>query len=670
MKKIFSFLLLTGVLFAKDAHLYESQPKVIFTHNYLTKQQNSVSLEVAFNNAVLYMQQEEFLKAITLFKQTATILKIPSFLNIGISYYKLKSKNNAYLYLKKIYDLKEVAKEDPYSYMSASYYLYLISNDRSYLSSILDVANKLGKKNINEDVKRLVADTYIVLKDYESALKVIESMQYKDDLKMAIIYLKLNNHDMANIYLTSAYERYGNESTLDIILWLKVFNNLKSNNLVRLGEDIEKLQAKETAFYANRELPLRIYFNGKKYNSKEYLSKVVNFDEKRKIDMIYYFAPFVFIDRKEIFNDSVLGYVLKNNENIINIDKMIKYNDDLLSIIKKDPIIRVEELRNLLKNKTDVKSYEYYNLALCYAQIFDFVHAYKYFKKAYDLSHANKLYGAMVLMSAKRAKIKLPKGLETKVKNNLLAHGGDYDYLGKYIYKILIDKRFVLNDKQISITDRKSIFLRALHFIDTIDENGFKADEPLLSADVKDPIVYLFRELAKQKDESNYIYISRLQDSIPKYYNDYFLKGPQVITHFYIDLLKALGIFNKVNFEIKGEDAPSYLKTKALVQLYDGFPVQSIKILEELQAKYKLYDKYTTNLLAASFLEANDYSNALATLGMLQFEQDDVDARFLNGVQLLQNLKFNSAMQFFKTKYDGELIDFKIQGLDEYLESL
>ena len=670
MKKILSFLLLSGVLFAKDAHLYESQPKVIFTHNYLTKQQNSVSLEVAFNNAVLYMQQEEFLKAITLFKQTATILKIPSFLNIGISYYKLKSKNNAYLYLKKIYDLKDVAKEDPYSYMSASYYLYLISNDRSYLSSILEVANQLDKKNINEDVKRIVVDTYIVLKDYESALKVIESMQYKDNLKIAILYLQLNNHDMANIYLTSAYEKHGSEKTLDIILWLKIFNDIKSNNLVRLGEDIENLQAKETPFYANRELPLKIYFNGKKYNSKEYLTKTINFDEKRKIDMIYYFTPFIFIDRKEIFNDSVLGYVLKNNENIVNIDKMIKYNDDLLSIIKKDPIIRVEELRNLLKDKTDIKSYEYYNLALCYAQIFDFVNAYKYFKRAYDLSHGNKLYSAMVLISAKRAKMKLDKDLETKIKNNLLANGGDYDYLGKYIYKILIDSRFVLNDKQISKTDRKSIFLRALHFIDNIDENGFKADEPLLAADVKDPIVYLFRELAKQKDESNYTYMSRLQDSIPKYYNDYFLKGPQVITHFYIDILKALGIFNKVNFEIKGENSPSYLKTKALVQLYDGFPVQSIKILEELQTKYKLYDKYTTNLLAASFLAANDYSNALATLGMLQFEQDDVDARFLNGVQLLQNLKFNSAMQFFKTKYDGDLIDFKIQGLDEYLESL
>jgi len=670
MKKILSFLLLTGALFAKDAHLYESQPKVIFTHNYLTKQQNSVSLEVAFNNAVLYMQQEEFLKAITLFKQTATILKIPSFLNIGISYYKLQSKNNAFLYLKKIYDLKDVSKEDPYSYMSASYYLYLISNDRLYLSSILDVANQLDKKNINEDVKRIVVDTYIVLKDYESALKVIESMQYKDNLKMAILYLQLNNHDMANIYLTSAYEKHGSENTLDIILWLKIFNDIKSNNLVRLGENIGNLQAKETPFYANRELPLKIYFNGKKYSSKEYLAKTINFDDKRKIDMIYYFAPFIFIDRKEIFNDSVLGYVLKNNENIVNIDKMIKYNDDLLSIIKKDPILRVEELRNLLKDKTDIKSYEYYNLALCYAQIFDFVNAYKYFKRAYDLSHGNKLYSAMVLISAKRAKMKLEKDLETKIKNNLLRNGGDYDYLGKYIYKILIDSRFVLNDKQISKTDRKSIFLRALHFIDNIDENGFKADEPLLAADVKDPIVYLFRELVKQKDESNYTYMSRLQDSIPKYYNDYFLKGPQVITHFYIDILKALGIFNKVNFEIKGENSPSYLKTKALVQLYDGFPVQSIKILEELQTKYKLYDKYTTNLLAASFLEANDYSNALATLGMLQFEQNDVDARFLNGVQLLQNLKFNSAMQFFKTKYDGDLIDFKIQGLDEYLESL
>ena len=670
MKHLFVFFLFFYVSHAVDSQLYESQPNVIFKYDSLEKEQKNVSLEIDFNNAVLYMQQKKYLKAITILKKTAKILKIPSFLNIGICYYKLDSHNNSYLYLKKIYDLKEAAREDIYSHMSASYYLYLVTNDRKYLATITKLAKKLTTKQFTEEIKRLVADTYIIVKDYEMALKIIDTMKYKDDLKIALLYIKMKNYDMALVHLNGAYENYGDEAKLYDILWFKIFRDLKANSLVKLQDDIDLLEKSKINFKTNRELPLQIFFNPKKYTAKEYLDKVTNFDEKRKIDLIFYFAPFIFIDREEIFNDSVMGYVLEDSRNIDLIDGMIEYNHDLLTIIKKDPIIRSVELENNLKTKYGKKSYEYYNLALSFAQIYDFKKAYKYFKKAYDLSHGNKLYSSMTLISAKRAKIKLDKKFETKLRNNLISKRGNFDYLGKYVYKIIFDKKYVLPTKKPSKTDRKSIFLRALQFIEKSNENGFKANEPLLAADVKDPLVYLLRILVKGDFESDYEYISRLQDTIPKEYNDYYLKGPIFITNYYMNIVKALGVFNKIDFEIQGDISPTYLRTNALINLHHGKPIRSIKILENIQQKYNLYDKYTTEILISAFLSANDYANAFATVGMLQFEQADQDARFLSGVQLLQSLKLNGALQFFKSKYDGELIDFRIIGFDEYLESL
>jgi Tfp pilus assembly protein PilF len=655
---------------ALDSQVYESQPNVIFKYDSLQKQQKNVSLEIDFNNAVLYMQQKQYLKAITILKKTAKILKIPSFLNIGICYYKLDSHNNAYLYLKKIYDLKEATKEDIYSYMSASYYLYLVTNDRKYLATITDLSKKISTENFTEDIKRLVADTYIVIKNYEMALKIIDTMEYKDDLKIALLYLQIKNYDMALIHLNSAYENYGKKEKLHEILWFKIFRDLKANSLGKLQEDIALLEKSKINFKTNRELPLEIFFNPKKYSAKEYLQKVTNFDEKRKIDMIFYFAPFIFIDREEIFNDSVMGYVLEDERNIEIIDSMIEYNYDLLEIIKKDPIIRAVELEKNLKSKYGKKSYEYYNLALSFAQIYDFKKAHTYFKKAYDLSHGNKLYSSMTLISAKRAKIKLEKNFETKLRNNLLSKNGNFDYLGKYVYKIIFDEKFVLPEQKPNRTDRKSIFLRALQFIDKSDESGFSEDEPLLAADMKDPLVYLLRILAKKDFESEYEYIARLQDIIPKEYNDYYLKGAIFITNYYIDVVKALGVFNKVDFEIEDETAPTYLRTDALIKLHHGKAVRSIKILENLQQKYNLYDKYTSEILIAAFLMAKDYSNAFATIGMLQFEQEDPDAKFLSAVQLIQTLKLNGALQFLKFKYEGDLIDFRIVGFEEYLESL
>ena len=55
---------------------------------------------------------------------------------------------------------------------------------------------------------------------------------------------------------------------------------------------------------------------------------------------------------------------------------------------------------------------------------------------------------------------------------------------------------------------------------------------------------------------------------------------------------------------------------------------------------------------------------------MMQFELKNKDAKFLNGIELLHNLKLKSAKQAFKNKYDGKLIDFKLEGFDEFLENL
>ncbi len=656
---------------AKDAQVYESQPNLIFKQKELLHIQQSTSLEVDFNNAVLYLENEQYLQAISLFKKTAKILKVPSFLNIGISYYKLKSMNNAYLYLKKIYDFKEVAKEDSFSYISASYYLYLITKDRKYISTIFNTSKKIPKENYNDNLKRLLIDTYVMLKDYNMAIKVLTTLEEKDPLKLGLLYLKTNSLDKATIQLDLALLDYSEPEMVNTILWLKTFIDLKTNNLSKIKDDIATLQKKANRFEANKKLPIKIFFNPKKYDSKEYFKRVTEFSPNRTIDMIFYFAPFIFIDNKEIYTDSTLGFVLKNQDNIQSLDMMIEYNKEFVNIAKDDPIIRTIKLQQMIDAKTNVKSYEYYNLGLSYAQNFDFINGYKYFKRAYDLSRSNKLYSSMALICAKRGDIKLSKQDSEKLKYNLLSNDGVYKYLGKYVYKIVFDPKYVLDGKNVSKYDRKSIFLRGLDFLESVRTNKtMQGNEPLLAADVKDPMVYLFRSLVKRGNESQYNYMARLQDSLPKEYNDHFLKGSPLITQYYIEIVKSLGIYKKIDFNIKNERTPTYLRTKAIVQLYDGFPKATARIMESLQSQYNLNDIYTLDILSSAYLSMGDESNALATIGELQFQYNDNNAKFISGIQLLQNLKFNSASALFSQKYDGFFIDFQVENLDDLLESL
>ncbi len=52
----------------------------------------------------------------------------------------------------------------------------------------------------------------------------------------------------------------------------------------------------------------------------------MKFDEDRMYDFIYYFAPFVFSDSKEIIYDSVKGFIYGKAQSVENLENMVEYN--------------------------------------------------------------------------------------------------------------------------------------------------------------------------------------------------------------------------------------------------------------------------------------------------------------------------------------------------------
>jgi tetratricopeptide (TPR) repeat protein len=665
MKLLYKILLGTfafNTILYVNADVIESQPEIIFQFEKLKKTQENLALQVDFNKAVLHLSKNEYNEAIELFKKTAKILEIPSYLNIGIAYYKLNSVDNAIVYLNKIYEKEENSKIHTFSYMSACFYLYQISKDNKYLDTIVKISKKFT--DLSEHSKRMLADTYIILKEYENALSILETMDYAMDLKKALIYIKLKEYEKANLLLKKAKENNVNPNTIDKILWFQSFTNLKLNNLEQLKETLDEINTRKNTFKANSELPLEMYFNQNKYTSKQYLDSVLKFDESRKIDFIYYFAPFIFSDSQEIIYDSQKGFIYNQKENIINLEEMVEYNAQFLKIVKDDPIIRVVELKKMLTK--DTKSYIFYNLALSCAQINDFNNAFKYFEKAYKLNPGNKLYSSMYLITANRLNIKIQDKdyIETTIKNE----NGLYNYFAKEIYRLFINSKFTFADKPLNY--ESTIFYKAIDFLKSMNENKDISNHMLLDEHFKDPLTFLIRLIQRKENENDFSYFARLQDSLPLTLNDNFLEGPLVITRYYVDILKALGILPNADLRISGGKSPSYLRTKALSDLYLGSPDETIKTLEYLQSEYKLEDKYTMYLIVAALLEAGRYNDASLQISLIKAILNDQDADFLTAVQLIQELKISSAKQFLNNSYLDSLIDFKLIGFDEYLESL
>ncbi|MBY0540037.1 MAG: hypothetical protein K2P52_01305, partial [Campylobacterales bacterium] len=278
----------------------------------------------------------------------------------------------------------------------------------------------------------------------------------------------------------------------------------------------------------------------------------------------------------------------------------------------------------------------------------------------------NKLYSIMYLITADRLNIKIKD--KEYIEGNIKSNNGLYNYFSKEIYKLFINPQFTSVDKPLEYEN--TIFYKALDFLKVMKSGKVTENHALLDEHFKDPLTFLIKMVQRRKGETDYTYYSRLQDSIPLSLNNQFLEGPLIITRFYVDILKGLGIFSKADMNISGKKTPSYLRTKALRDLHFNSPDEAIKTLEYLQSEYKLEDKYSMYLMVAALLEAGRYNDASIQISLIKVILNDPDADFLTAIQLIQDLKISSAKQFLLQPYLDSLIDFKLIGFDEYLESL
>ena len=192
-------------------------------------------------------------------------------MNIGIAYYKLNANKNAYLYLKKIYDLKDIVNNDKFSYFSAAFYLYKITNDKDYINEITKVASK--SKRLTEQEQLVVVDTLILQKRYKYALELASKVPNISNLKLALLNIKLRDYSKAQIHLTKAYEEVKGINGKNTVLWFKLFRDLKANDLTNLKEDILRIEERVKIFDTNKELQLKLFFNKKNLPQKSILIK-------------------------------------------------------------------------------------------------------------------------------------------------------------------------------------------------------------------------------------------------------------------------------------------------------------------------------------------------------------------------------------------------------------
>ena len=670
-KIVIIFFILNNFLYAD---IIESQPQIIFELEKLEASNENLEIQVDFNKAVLHFRKGEYKDALRLFERTSKVFEAPSLLNMGIIYYKQKDEKKAQELFNKIYSKKTNLLNQPYSFISSCYYLFEITKDDKYMLDLVTIfqnSNKLSEYNelitdIKDAILKELANRYLMIEDYENALGALNAMSYSLDLKKAMILIKLNNFQKASVILKKVREEEKNIEILNKVLWISAYSSLKQNNFEDAQEILDLINDRKKDFNVNTQMPLEIFFNKDLYTYKDYYKKVIKFDEERMYDFIYYFAPFVFSDSKEIIYDSVKGFIYGKAQSVENLENMVEYNTKFINLVKQDPIKRVNELKNIIK--TDSKAYIYYNLGLSYAQINDFTNAYKNFEKAYKLSPGNKLYSVMYLITANKASADMPEKQRAILDKNIKDSSGLYSYFSKELYKLFINSGY--NVVETAQSYEKTVFYKAIDFLKKMNNNEDLSNHQLLEDYERDSFIYLLKLVQKNRSENEYKYASRVQDAVTLKYNNNFIDSSLITSKYYIDILRAFGVFSRVDFNIDGNNNPSYLLTKVYSDLYLGKPLNSIDTLKRLKDEFGYENRFTMYLSTASFLESLRPEEASIQISLIKAFYKDKDTDFLTAIQLLQNMNISSAKQFLENKYDNPYIDFRIVGFEEFMLSL
>ncbi len=639
-KIVIIFFILNNFLYA---NIIESQPQIIFELEKLEASNENLEIQVDFNKAVLHFRKGEYKDALRLFEKTSKVFEAPSLLNMGIIYYKQKDEKKAQEFFNKIYSKKTNLINQPYSFISSCYYLFEITKDDKYMLDLVTIfqnSKKLSEYNelitdIKDAILKELANRYLMIEDYENALGALNAMSYSLDLKKAMILIKLNNFQKASTILKKIREEEKNSEILNKVLWISAYSSLKQNNFEDAQEILDLINDRKKDFNVNIQMPLEIFFNKDLYSYKDYYKSIMKFDEDRMYDFIYYFAPFVFSDSKEIIYDSVKGFIYGKAQSVENLENMVE--------------------KNIIK--TDSKAYIYYNLALSYAQINDFTNAYKNFEKAYKLSPGNKLYSVMYLITANKISADIPEKQRAILDKNIKDSGGLYSYFAKELYKLFVNSTY--NVVEASQSYEKTVFYKAIDFLKKMNNNENLSNHQLLEDYERDPFIYLLKLVQKNKNEDEYRYAARVQDAVTLKYNNNFLDSSLITSKYYIDILRAFGVFSRVDFNIDGNNNPSYLVTKAYSDLYLSKPLTSIETLKRLKDEFGYENRFTMYLSTASFLESLRPEEASIQISLIKAFYKDKDTDFLTAIQLLQNMNISSAKQFLVNKYNNPYIDFR-----------
>ena len=83
-------------------------------------------------------------------------------------------------------------------------------------------------------------------------------MKNFNNLKLALLYLKVKKYTKSEIYFQKALKQTQNIKDINTILWFEIYMGLKTNNISKIKNNIEKIDKRLDLFRLYPRMPIKI----------------------------------------------------------------------------------------------------------------------------------------------------------------------------------------------------------------------------------------------------------------------------------------------------------------------------------------------------------------------------------------------------------------------------
>ena len=681
-----------------------------------TNKFSSTYIDNMIQKANLLYENGQKRKALKIYKQIATYNEALSSYNIGVAKMKEKSYKEAINAFKKAILNKEqkcissinaavcalnLGKQKLFKYYIDLAYTYLPEETNSplysYEMSLINYYRNFYYEALSS-LEHPNSNFYIDKQNYLSS-KILSLMG--NNQKSIDMLLKINSR-ATNMPLGLLYARIGEFSMAKKLLLKTLSNtdepikvkmalalvdnrlgNLKSS--ATLMDDALKLNEKK----AKNTYPIDVILKPSIFDinlAQKDFEKELFLNNENTYSLIFYFSPYKIFDATQS-----IRYIRKGGMNIF-LNKLApalsylktsssisKINVSMGKGIKKallNHILQANIIFKSLINSYPNHSILHYNLALTYAQLGNYLQAYKHFSTSYHLDNSNYLSGVYAVFCGKLVNKNISK-LSDDVKTSI---GLDKNLPTQNLYMALLNlsennqfslSRWIENDDK---EDPLHIIFDIIIAQKISNQKYYRKYVQKLKTTLPDDllsnIIYFDMNHRKKNIKE---YAKAFQIEFKKNGIDFssFYYGPKIVKTEYIKLLQISGLLFherkvlKAKLPLEIDDPAALTYTLAYLDIFTHNFEESYTLYNILIDKFKQKDSDTIFLASVASIGAKHPENAIALLELSKLiDPKNIESRYALGLMYQQVKNFKgAAIQYAKigdSGFKSKFFSFKI----------